>query len=183
MSQIDDESAFDLQPAELQTLRSLVHSDPPHGQRAQALLSLSQGADLAGAAVQSGLTENQVRHWRGRFRSQGLSIFPDDLLSAHTAVPALPRQESPGLLSAPPAAPMLQSPPAKEALSAGSGANATPKSGKKKKDVSKEKSGKDKKKKDNKGKKGNKGNKGKGKKKKGKKGEKSGKNKSKKKKK
>lgn len=62
----------------------LAVGEAPHSQRARALLILADGASLAETAVQSGLTENQVKHWLGRFRSQRLEIFPETL---RTAVP------------------------------------------------------------------------------------------------
>lgn len=60
----------------------------PHSQRAQAVLALADGATLAEAAMQAGLTENQVKHWQGRFRHGRLAIFPEELLAvvADTAV-------------------------------------------------------------------------------------------------
>lgn len=60
----------------------------PHSQRAQAVLALAAGATLAEAAAQAGLTENQVKHWQGRFRNGRLAIFPEELLAAATAVPS-----------------------------------------------------------------------------------------------
>ncbi len=58
----------------------------PHSQRAQAVLALADGATLAEAAAQTGLTENQVKHWQGRFRNGRLAIFPEELLVVETAV-------------------------------------------------------------------------------------------------
>lgn len=63
----------------------LAVGEAPHSQRARALLILADGTSLAETADQSGLTENQVKHWRGRFRSQRLEIFPEAL---RTAVPS-----------------------------------------------------------------------------------------------
>ena len=53
----------------------------PYSQRAQAVLALADGASQAEAAQQSGLTENQVRYWLGRFRSKRLDIFPESVRS------------------------------------------------------------------------------------------------------
>ncbi|HID51964.1 MAG TPA: helix-turn-helix domain-containing protein [Anaerolineae bacterium] len=53
----------------------------PYSQRAQAILALADGASQAEAAQQSGLTENQVRYWLGRFRSKRLDIFPESVHS------------------------------------------------------------------------------------------------------
>lgn len=58
----------------------------PHSQRAQAVLALADGTTLAEAAAQTGLTENQVKHWQGRFRNGRLAIFPEELLVVETAV-------------------------------------------------------------------------------------------------
>ncbi len=118
MSVENSEGVFQLGYGDTQTLQGLATDKPPYGQRAQMLLALAGGDDLKDAAAKSGLSVNQARHWRGRFRTQGMSIFPGDLVARHTAVPALPRQESLGLLSAPPTSPLLQSPPALEALPA-----------------------------------------------------------------
>ncbi len=53
----------------------------PYSQRAQTILALADGASQAEAAQQSGLTENQVRYWLGRFRSKRLDIFPESVRS------------------------------------------------------------------------------------------------------
>ncbi|GIK56525.1 MAG: helix-turn-helix domain-containing protein [Chloroflexi bacterium] len=58
----------------------------PHSQRAQAVLALADGATMTEAAAQTGLTENQVKHWYGRFRHGRLAIFPEELLVVETAV-------------------------------------------------------------------------------------------------
>ena len=58
----------------------IAATEPPHSQRAQALLVINEGATQAEAGRQSGLTIGQVRYWLGRFRKNGLSIFPEELL-------------------------------------------------------------------------------------------------------
>ena len=58
----------------------LASGEAPHGQRAQALLALDEGATQAAAADRAGLTKNQVKYWLGRFRKNGLGIFPEDLV-------------------------------------------------------------------------------------------------------
>jgi transposase len=58
----------------------LAGAEAPHGQRAQALLALDEGANQDGAADCSGMTKNQVKYWLGRFRKNGLGIFPEDLV-------------------------------------------------------------------------------------------------------
>ncbi|HRQ40244.1 MAG TPA: helix-turn-helix domain-containing protein [Chloroflexota bacterium] len=63
----------------------------PHSQRAQAVLALADGATLAEAAAKTGLTENQVKHWQGRFRNGRLTIFPEEALArGDTAVASPP---------------------------------------------------------------------------------------------
>lgn len=59
----------------------IATSQAPYSQRAQAILALADGASQAEAAQQSGLTENQVRYWLGRFRSKRLDIFPERVRS------------------------------------------------------------------------------------------------------
>ena len=160
MTQEDKLGDLKLNPSDQQTLQGIAHEQSENGRRAQMLLALAGGDELATAADKSGLTTNQARYWRGRFRSQGLSVFPKELIAQHTAVPALPRHERPGLLSAPPAAPLLESPPAREALTAGTvAATGKKKGGSKKKDKKKgtgKRKGKKKSQKDKKGKKGKK---------------------------
>lgn len=58
----------------------LASGEAPHGQRAQALLALDEGATQTAAGDRAGLTKNQVKYWLGRFRKNGLSIFPEDLV-------------------------------------------------------------------------------------------------------
>ena len=62
--------------------------EAPWSQRAQALLALDEGATLAGAGSQAGLTQTQVRYWLGRYREDGLSIFPEAELSQTQPEPA-----------------------------------------------------------------------------------------------
>lgn len=154
---------LDLSAAQRQVLHSMAGGEAPHAQRAQALLALAGGQELESAAAASGLTANQARYWQGRFNSQGLAAFPDDLVAQHTAAPALPQRDHPGLLSAPP--PSLQlagGPSPADALPAGAAVAGTL-------EASKKEGKKTKTKKDSKGKSDKEGKKGK-KKKKGKKG-------------
>ena len=180
--------AIELSADERASLERVAAGDPPHSQRAQALLAQANGASLAVAGAAAGLTENQVRYWLGRFGSRRLSIFPEDLLAAPAAVDETPE---PPMLAAPEQAPMLKAPELAgelpESLSASPEAAAKAKS--KKKKAKKAKSSKkkkaaaeDKKKKPKKGKKSRKSKKGKKnkKEKKGKKGKKDSKKKKKK---
>jgi hypothetical protein len=51
--------------------------EAPWSQRAQALLALDEGDTQVGAGGRAGLTQGQVSYWLGRFRQDGLSIFPE----------------------------------------------------------------------------------------------------------
>jgi hypothetical protein len=51
--------------------------EAPWSQRAQALLALDEGATQVGAGGRAGLTQGQVSYWLGRFRQDGLGIFPE----------------------------------------------------------------------------------------------------------
>ena len=66
-----------------------AQGEAPHNQRATALWQLNQGDSHEDAAAKSGLTVNQVKHWRGRFRTQRLAIFPEAL----TVLPAIAETE------------------------------------------------------------------------------------------
>jgi hypothetical protein len=89
-------------------LKQIAAGDPPHNQRAIALLALDDGADLAGAGITAGLTVNQVRYWLGRFRSGRLDIFPAELFAAMAEGAA--EELEPPLLAGPEAAPMIAAP-------------------------------------------------------------------------
>jgi hypothetical protein len=62
--------------------------DPPHSQRAIALLALDNGATQAQAAGQAGLTKGQVRYWLDRFRQERLAIFPEESFASPQPEPA-----------------------------------------------------------------------------------------------
>jgi len=70
-----------LSSEERATLGQVATQDPPHSQRAQALLAIDEGATQAAAGQQAGLTKGQVRYWLGKFRKDGTAIFPEELLS------------------------------------------------------------------------------------------------------
>lgn len=55
--------------------------EPPDSQRALALLAIDEGATQAEAGIQAGLTIGQLRYWLGKFRKDGTSIFPEELLN------------------------------------------------------------------------------------------------------
>ena len=59
----------------------LAGGEAPHNQRALALLAIDEGATQAEAGQRAGLTSGQVKYWLGKFRKEGLTIFPEDLVS------------------------------------------------------------------------------------------------------
>ena len=69
-----------LSSEEQAVLSQVAAKEPPHSQRAQALLAIDEGATQAEAGTQSGLTRNQVRYWLTKFRANRTAIFPDELL-------------------------------------------------------------------------------------------------------
>ncbi len=82
-----------LEPQERAGCQQIAVGDPPHSQRAQALLALDQGASQAEAARSSGLSAGQVRYWLGRFRQRRMEIFPADALEpGPTAAAASPAE-------------------------------------------------------------------------------------------
>ncbi len=54
----------------------IAGGEAPYSLRAQALLSIDQGATRREAATTSGLSVDQVKYWLGRFRLLRLDIFP-----------------------------------------------------------------------------------------------------------
>jgi hypothetical protein len=75
-------------------LSKVATKEPPHSQRAQALLAINEGATQAEAGVQAGLTRNQVRYWLTKFRANRTAIFPDELLIQAQQVEAESPQSS-----------------------------------------------------------------------------------------
>jgi hypothetical protein len=69
-----------LNPEEQAVLSQIATSEPPHSQRAQALLAINEGATQAEAGTQAGLTIGRVRYWLTKFRAKRTAIFPDELL-------------------------------------------------------------------------------------------------------
>lgn len=59
----------------------LAGGEAPHNQRALVLLAIDEGATQAEAGQRAGLTSGQVKYWLGKFRKEGLTIFPEDLVS------------------------------------------------------------------------------------------------------
>ena len=62
-------------------LSQIATDEPPHSWRAQALLAIDEGATQVEAGRQAGLTKGQVRYWLDKFRKDGTSIFPEELLN------------------------------------------------------------------------------------------------------
>lgn len=77
-----------LTPEERVACEGFASADPPHSQRAMALLALDEGATQMQAAGQAGLTKGQVRYWLGKFRQERLTIFPEGLLASREPEPA-----------------------------------------------------------------------------------------------
>jgi hypothetical protein len=69
-----------LSPEERAILSQIAAQDPPFSQRAQALLTIDQGATQSAAGQEAGLSLGQVRYWLGKFRKGRLSIFPAEML-------------------------------------------------------------------------------------------------------
>ena len=62
-------------------LSQISTKEPPYSSRAQALLAIDEGTTQVEAGRQAGLTKGQVRYWLGKFRKDGTSIFPEELLN------------------------------------------------------------------------------------------------------
>jgi hypothetical protein len=84
-----------LSPRERDVCVQISSEAAPHSQRAQALLAIDVGATQQQAAQQAGLTEGQVKYWLGKFRKEGLDIFPE--LEVKDAEPeaVIPEPETP----------------------------------------------------------------------------------------
>jgi hypothetical protein len=87
-----------LTPEEREVCARIAAGNPPHSQRALALLALDQGATQVEAGERSGLTKGSVRYWRNLFRKRRLSIFSEALLG----------KEEPGSSLTPPKTPQQQ---------------------------------------------------------------------------
>jgi hypothetical protein len=61
-------------------LEQIAAGGPPHSQRAQSLLAIDAGLTQKIAALHSGQTVGQVSYWLSKFRTDRLSIFPEELL-------------------------------------------------------------------------------------------------------
>lgn len=59
----------------------IATKEPPYSQRAQALLAIDEGSTQAEAGIRAGLTKGQVRYWFDKFRKDGTSVFPEELLN------------------------------------------------------------------------------------------------------
>jgi hypothetical protein len=75
------EKEFMLMSSEERAVFSQIAAmEPPHSQRAQALLAIDEGTTQAAAGQQAGLTKGQVRYWLTKFRKVRIAIFPEELL-------------------------------------------------------------------------------------------------------
>lgn len=114
----EEASHQDILSAEERTaLEQIALGATPFSQRAQALIAVSDGADLEEAGSLAGLTGNQVRYWLGRFGTRRLSIFPEEILAVqeweeetYVKPPILDAAEAELLLEAPEEAPLLRAP-------------------------------------------------------------------------
>jgi hypothetical protein len=61
-------------------LTQIATKEPPHSQRAEALLAIDGGTTQAEADRLTGLTIGQVRYWLTKFRKDRMGIFPEELL-------------------------------------------------------------------------------------------------------
>ena len=77
-----------LEPQEKLILEQIAAGGPPHSQRAESLLAIDAGITQKIAALQSGQTVGQVSYWLGKFRREGMGIFPEELLLQTEAAPA-----------------------------------------------------------------------------------------------
>lgn len=68
-----------LDPDQREAIERITKSEAPHNQRAQALLALDEGMTQVEAGQRAGLTSGQVKYWLGKFRKEGLGIFPEEL--------------------------------------------------------------------------------------------------------
>ncbi len=82
-----------LDPQERLILEQIATGGPPHSQRAQSLLTIDAGVTQKTAALQSGQTVGQVSYWLGKFRREGMSIFPKELLHQVEPEPPLEKKE------------------------------------------------------------------------------------------
>ena len=102
-----------LSSEEQAVLSQVAAKEPPHSQRAQALLAIDEGATQAEAGTLSGLTRNQVRYWLTKFRANRTAIFPDELLIQSQQVATDSSQVS-AELTAPPEVPDFEQPEEEE---------------------------------------------------------------------
>ena len=69
-----------LEPQERLLCEQIANREPPHSQRAQALLAIDKGETHAEASRLSGLSVGQVNYWLGKFRKDRMDIFPSESL-------------------------------------------------------------------------------------------------------
>ena len=108
MTENKSQKMIELTAAERAALERIASAEPPHSQRAQGLIVMADGGNLAEAGMASGLTINQMRHWLGRFGTRRLSIFPEELLVEETLEEEV--EQTPLLLDAPEEELLLEAP-------------------------------------------------------------------------
>ena len=72
-----------LEPQERLRCEQIATGEPPHSQRAQALLAVDRGETQAEAGRLSGLSAGQVKYWLGKFRKDRMDIFPSESLKTN----------------------------------------------------------------------------------------------------
>ena len=76
----DESSGLHLKPQEKLILQQIAIGEPPSSQRAQSLLDIDAGVTHSTAAQVTGQTVGQVNYWLGKFRTDRMNIFPEELL-------------------------------------------------------------------------------------------------------
>ncbi len=76
----DESSGLHLKPQEKLILQQIAIGEPPYSQRAQSLLDIDAGVTHSTAAQVTGQTVGQVNYWLGKFRTDRMNIFPEELL-------------------------------------------------------------------------------------------------------
>lgn len=138
-----DEQSRWLTPSQRTVCQQVAtNNEPPHSQRAEALLVLDNGATYAQAAEQTGLSMGQLKYCVTAFRRKQLDIFPPEMMATTPSTAAL---DTP--LDVEPEPEPEATPPAVPTETSEVTASPEKKKKKKKKKSKKEKAGKEKKKK------------------------------------
>lgn len=73
----DSTAVLELKKKAKKHLLKISDETSVHGNRAKALLLLSEGASQEDAAEKTTLSLGQVRYWLGRYRANGIACFPE----------------------------------------------------------------------------------------------------------